>query len=92
MSDDRVFLDKEQAVSMLDPDSPFIHTVRDSGPCLVGADWSREDILAAIQNRDCELGGTACRAMNHGLVIHTGGPLFVRCRDDIDYSEYEPKE
>ena len=74
--EERVVLTPEQAEAML-PDEPYIHTFRQAGMVLIGADWSRKSILDAIQKHRCELAGPAATAMNHGLVIFDGEMLFV---------------
>ena len=67
-----------------------IHTFRCAGIALVGCDWERSDIEAAIQENECELGGSTCQRMNHGLAIHVGdSPLFVECRNGFDYKAFE---
>ncbi len=86
---EKLFVTAEQALSML-PDGDVIHTFRSTNYTLVGADWSREEIVAAIQKYECELGGDMCRSMKHGLAVHTAKlPLFVQVRDDFDYSTIE---
>lgn len=88
MSDDRVVLSKEQAISMLSDDET-IHTYRNAGFMLVGCDWDRAELLEAIEKNECELGGPMCQQMRHGLVIHIGdSPLFVECREGIDYEAF----
>lgn len=89
MSDDPIILSKEQALSMLG-DGETIHTFRSTGLALFGCDWSREQIVEAINENECELGGPACQKMNHGLAIHVdGSPLFVECKKGFDYAEFE---
>lgn len=89
MSDERIVLSKEQALSMLG-DGESIHTFRSRGLVLLGCDRSRENIEDFIEDFECELGGPACQGMNHGLVIHIDGePLFVECREGFDYQKFE---
>lgn len=83
-------IDKETAIAMLDPDAEDIHTFLNSHPaCLVGADWTREEILDAIKHHECQLGGELCRNMNHGLVIMREPQVFVECRKGFDYGALE---
>jgi hypothetical protein len=87
MSEQRSILTPEQAKAML-ADGESIHTFRSSVPgVLLGADWDRNALMEAIDEAETlEIGGPACRNMNHGLVVWTGdNPLFVQCRDDVDY-------
>jgi hypothetical protein len=87
MSDEKVILTEEQALAML-PEGDQIHTFRDGGIALLGADWDRADLEQAIRVNKCEVGGKQCQALNHGLVVWTGDrPLFVECRKGIDYEK-----
>ena len=73
------------------PDGDEIHTFRSGPGCLIGADWTRDQIIDQIETKPCELGGELCTKMNHGLVIWTepDNPLFVECRKDVDYQQFE---
>lgn len=84
----KCILDKEQALSLL-PKGRNIHTFRNGGMAIIGADWPRADIKDAIKNNVCEIGGDDCRRMGHGLVVHIGGPLFVQTADDVDWDAEE---
>jgi hypothetical protein len=61
------------------PKGKKIHTFANPNGLLVGADWTRQQTLAALKaspfiNRTQ---GTA-RAMKHGMcILHNGGPLFI---------------
>lgn len=87
MSNDRTPLTYDQAVAML-PEGETIHTFRNTCGMLIGADWSREQILEAIRNGKPELAGETASSMNHGLVVWAplAGPytlpLFVETRKD----------
>ena len=56
MHDERVILTEEQALAML-PEGDQIHTFRDGGIALLGADWNRADLEQAIRVNKCEVGG-----------------------------------
>jgi hypothetical protein len=74
---DRVFLTPEQALAML-PEGEYVHTFRGGGGMMLGADWKREQVERAIRETDHrELAGPMATAMGHGLVINSGGALFV---------------
>lgn len=83
MSDNRVWLSAEEAISVL-PEGDNIHTFRSAGTALLGADWMRKELINTISESLCEVGGEACRAMRHGLVVWTqkANPLFVECDDE----------
>ncbi len=91
MDEQRAILTPEQAKAML-PEGDEIHTFRSYVPgVLLGADWGRDALVEAIDAADTlEIGGPACRNVNHGLVVWTGNdPLFVECRDGMDYEAAE---
>lgn len=89
MSNERIELTTEQALSMLG-EGDEIHTFRTPSPgVMLGCDWKRQHILDAIEDNECELGGPMCQSMNHGLIVHVDGPLFVACRDGFDYAAFE---
>ncbi len=44
MNDEREFISLERAVSML-PDGEDVHTFRQGGPALIGADWDRNALI-----------------------------------------------
>ena len=72
-------------------DDEYIHAFRSAPFCLIGADWDRYQLTKTIEASKCEIGGEKCQAMNHGLVVWDTdeNPLFVRCKDDFDYEEFE---
>lgn len=83
--EERIELTKEQAKLLL-PEGEYIHTfVNGAVNVLVGSDWKREEILEAIEKNVCEIGGTACRALGHGLAIinSSGMPLFVEAKEGV---------
>ena len=88
IDDSRVVLTPEQALSMLG-DGDSIHTFRSAGPMLLGCDWDRDKLEEAIRGNRCEIGGDACKGMNHGLVVAVDGWLFVECKPGFDYSAFE---
>jgi hypothetical protein len=77
MSDEeRVVLTVEQAVAML-PDGDSIHTFLD-GVALIGADWSREEILEGFNTAESiELAGPTATSMGHGLVFLDNRGIWV---------------
>ena len=76
MSENKKTLTTEEALSML-PEGDSIHTFRYSGMMMMGADWARSDVEAAIRDHDC--GGVAA-GMGHRLYVHEGRGLFVATR------------
>lgn len=73
----RVTLSYEEAVALLPP-GRSIHTLRQSGNVLFGADWTRGMILRALKTFGPEFSGPTATAMDHGIVlIDKRGPLFI---------------
>lgn len=66
---ERRYITPDEAISLL-PDGDEIHTFIDNG-WLIGADWSREEIIDKISSSDVrEITGPGARGMGHGLVVY----------------------
>ena len=66
----KTYITPGQAISVL-PDGESIHTFYNPGFGLVGADWSRSDIIDKLNNSEIiELTGPAARKMNHGICAY----------------------
>lgn len=78
MNDDIVLLTYDEAVALL-PEGGTVHTLLDTGTgCLVGADWSREQVLDLLRAGRREVTGPAAQAMDHGLAaFRDGAPVFI---------------
>lgn len=90
----KVIVTQQDAIEML-PEGDEIHTFINAVPgVMLGADWSRKDVIEAIGRCMCELAGETARRMKHGLAIWTreDRPLFVETREDFDYSRLEAVE
>lgn len=83
-TEQRITLTAEQAIALL-PDGDTVHTFRSTTMCLIGADWSRDKLIEALQSGRIEIGGEQCRAVYHGLVLHIDGWLFIETRRDVDW-------
>ena len=69
-ADKKNFISDDEAIALL-PEGEYIHTFRESGLALIGADWLREEIIELIRKSDClELTGEGARSMYHGLAIY----------------------
>lgn len=78
---ERVKLSTEEAITML-PKRDTIHTFRNPGPgMLVGADWTRDEIIESVELYGAELSGEKATQMGHGMLI----------RDDHGYVFIETK-
>lgn len=73
----------EQALRAI-PDGECVHTFRNPGGMLVGADWGRAEIEAAIRATDAiVLTGPMARGMGHGLAInYDDRPLYIQTDED----------
>lgn len=68
----------EEAVKSLVPNGDdYIHVFMNPGGMLVGADWSRKEIMKLLETAErIEIGGTGCVGMKHGLAVFGGGRWY----------------
>src|SRR5690606_36542527 len=80
-SDLRVSLTVDQALEML-PEGEAVHTFRNGGLGLFGADWGRPEIIDALRSAErIELAGEVATSMGHGIaVLHGGSWLFIETK------------
>ena len=85
MSDERETVSLEVAVGMLRllPGNR-VHTFRQAGPYLIGADWERDVLIEAMRAASAiDITGPSAQSLGHGLCIeHGGGPLFIETQED----------
>lgn len=68
MAEDHV-LTQEQAIAML-ADGETVHVFRNVAGFLIGANWTRAQVIEAIQKSgQCELAGPQAEKSGHGLVV-----------------------
>lgn len=84
----RVYITKEQAAYILH-DKDDIHTFYNPGFGLVGADWSKREVLSKINGSEIlELTGPSARGVGHGLVAYNdnvttqGDLLFIETDEE----------
>lgn len=66
----RKFITVEEAVDLL-PEGDYIHTFFDMPFGLLGADWSREDVIDTLKTSDkIELTGEKARGLGHGIAVY----------------------
>lgn len=67
----RYYLNYDEAVSLL-PNGDNIHTFYNASFGLMGADWSREEILKKLKEADIviELTGEQSKSMKHGMCAY----------------------
>ncbi len=72
----------EDAIKML-PDDAEIHTFVNPNGFLIGADWSREEILGLLRTGSVQLSGPMATRMNYGLVVFDGRKIvFISTRKE----------
>lgn len=77
LESERVVLSPIEAEAML-PEGEMIHTFRQAGYALIGADWERSEIIKAFQTCKPQLAGEQATAMKHGIVFFDDyGAVFV---------------
>lgn len=80
---DKIFITPEQAISLLN-EGDSIHTFRNPNGMLMGADWSRKEIIKALRSNPTgiQIGGEICRQMKHALIIEDAhGYLFIETNE-----------
>ena len=78
MDDDKELISLDEAIKRL-PGGDMVHTFRQGGPCLIGADHERARLIEAMRSAPAiEVTGPAAQAMGHGLAIcDEHGWLFI---------------
>ena len=70
MANEKRYITYEEAVYLL-PNGDYVHTFYNASFGLLGADWSREEILDKLRKSEIiELTGSQARAMNHGMCAY----------------------
>lgn len=83
-ADEPTTIDYDGAVAML-PDGERIHTFREAGTLLLGADMSRERALQLLREApEILLTGPEAQAMRHGLAVDSDGILFIETKSSED--------
>lgn len=84
----KTYITIEQAISVL-PDRDSVHTFYNPGFGLMGADWSRDDVVDKLRSSDIiELTGPAARGMGHGMCAYSkdtkrqSGILFIETDEE----------
>lgn len=90
------YITYDEAVSIL-PDGEYVHTFINGGFGLMGADWSKEEILDKMNRSEViELTGKQARSMNHGMCAYNKSAkrqsdiLFIETNEE-KLSELERK-
>lgn len=82
MTDERTTVSLDDAITRIASEDGRVHTFRDAGIALVGADWDLEDLIAAMRKHGVEESGPGATEARHGLVLmDEHGPLFIATRE-----------
>ena len=89
MKDKIVHLNIEEALYCIG-NKEYIHTFINAPFGLIGADWSKEELIEHLQTaEDIQIGGEGCRAMNHGIVVF---PKEAKKQSDLYFIECDDKK
>jgi len=87
MSEEKIIVPFGEAKKRL-PEGDKVHTFRQSGPMLIGADWSKKDILEVMEKHEILETGPRAQGMNHGLaLIDKSGHLFIATKKPTEVEE-----
>lgn len=79
MSDDNT-MTYEEAVAML-PEGEYVHTFRGGGFVMLGADWSRDEVIKALRDApEIRRAGEVATAMHHPIAINHDGWIFIEAK------------
>ena len=82
------FLTAAEAIALL-PASEFVHTFYNEPFALVGADWTKSEIMDEIRKADkIELTGEGARKLNHGIALYNKN---IKFQDEILFVETDPE-
>lgn len=74
------FLPLEVAVGMI-TENKYVHTFRQGGMIIIGADWERDDLISAMEKHGVQLAGEQATQMGHGLCLKDDrGFLFIETK------------
>ena len=85
----------EEAVGVL-PNEELVHTFCNANFGLLGADWSRAEILDKLKNSEIiELTGKTARSMRHGICAYNKDAQYINVlfieTDEEKLSEFEKR-
>lgn len=80
LANGRITLSIQEAFALL-PDGEYIHTFRQAGNALLGADWERREILKAFNKYEVEVTGEHAQSIGHGVAFcDEHGWVFVETK------------
>lgn len=68
------------------PKGKYVHTFLQSSFMMIGADWAKKDVLAAMKEAETiHITGDQAQAMGHGIAIMHGGQMtFIATAERTD--------
>ncbi|MBR6987526.1 MAG: hypothetical protein IKH82_05600 [Clostridiales bacterium] len=85
----RKFITVDEAINLL-PEGDYIHTFFNMPFGLLGADWSREDVIDTLKTSDkIELTGEQARGLGHGLAAYNND---IKKQSEILFVETDMKK
>lgn len=68
--EEKIVLTPDEAISLL-ADGEIVHNFAQTSFALVGCDYDRAEAVEAIRTAtSLEIGGPACKSLNHALAVH----------------------
>ena len=82
-------LTPEEAISIL-PEGDYIHTFIENGIAMIGADWSREEVIDKLNRSDTiEITGENARNLGHGLAAYNDN---IKYQSDVLFIETDKEK
>lgn len=90
MDEERIFLNKEQAIDCLVINEGQVHNFIPAPFGIIGADWGIKDVEKCFDEADSiEIGGSQCRAMKHGIAVVKGENAYFFESNEEKLKKYE---
>lgn len=75
----------DKATEMLKVVDGSVHTFRQTGPFVIGADWDLSQVLAVMEQYGVSEAGPMATGMGHALIVVDGtSPLFLATKGGDD--------
>lgn len=89
MSEDKISISLEEAKNRL-PSGTIVHTYRQSGYMIIGADWEKRELLRVMKKYKIRETGGMAKRMDHGLaILDDRGWLFIATKKLTEIEEKE---
>ncbi|MBA7690248.1 hypothetical protein ES703_98772 [subsurface metagenome] len=92
MSEEKIIVPFGEAKKRL-PEGNKVHTQRQSGFMIIGADWDKKELLKTMKKYEIRETGGMAKSMNHGLAIFDdSGWLFIATKKPTEVKEKTKEE